>query len=159
MFTGMILAFALRFPGAANILAKMFGVIKRYWKVFAAVIIVVASWWWFTSWRDNLIETADKDGYDRRNAEVVAMIEAVNERERKTQSTLDRLTEAFSGLSTQREQAINITVRPRIERITNEVSIDPRYRECFVSDSVLDDLNAGRATVDQGIATTNPGGN
>lgn len=156
MFTGLLLSLALRYPGAANIVSKVFGFIKRHWKIVAGVILVIGAWWWFTSWRDNLVEAADAAGYSRAEIEYTAAINAANERELRTQSTLDKLAVAFGGLATQREQEINLTVRPRIERIINEVSVDPRYRECAVSDGVLIDLNAGRAAVDQSIAASNP---
>lgn len=154
--TGLLLAFALRFPGVSLALSRVFGVIKRYWKIFAVVLLALAAWWWFTSWRDNLIETTDAAAYARAEGEYTAAINAANAREAETQGRLDKMVIAFGSLATQREQEVNMIVQPMIERISNEVATDPRYRACAVSDGVFDDLNAGRSAVDASIAASNP---
>lgn len=149
MITSLALAFGLRFPRIAKFLSQ-------YWKLALALALAFGAWWWFTSWRDNLIETADRAGFSRAEQQYTAAVNAANERERLTQGRLDQMVVAFGALGEQREQAINLTVKPMTERITNEVATDPRYRECIVSSGVLDDLNAGRAAVNAGVAASNP---
>jgi len=149
MFSSLALAFAFRFPR----MAKFVG---QYWKLALALALAFGAWWWFTSWRDNLIDTADAAGFARAEQQYTEAVDDANERERLTQGRLDQMVIAFGALGEQREQAINLTVKPMTESITNEVETDPRYRECIVSSGVLDDLNAGRAAVNAGVAASNP---
>lgn len=154
---GFALYIATRFPRAADALHRIGQIVKRHWKIALAVIAVVGGIWWFTNWRGDLIATHDAAGYSRAQAEYSAAIDEANERERKTQGRLDQMVVAFNGLAAKREQAINLTVKPIIEGIRNEVASDPRYRECAVSGSMLDNLNAGRSVVDAGLDASDPG--
>jgi len=153
---GFALGFALKHPVAAQVIANIWGVVKRYWKVALALFVFVGAWIWFNSWKNDLIETADAAGFARAEAQYVEAVERANERERKTQATLDKLAAAFGPLAQMREQRVTLTVQPMIERIKNEVANDPRYRECAVSDGVLFDINAGRAAADASISASAP---
>lgn len=147
--TGFLMSLALRYPSAARLLQKT-------WKFLLGGAIVLALVFSFMWWKSNLESEHEQIGFDRAEAQFSQAIEEANERERKTQGRLDQMIVAFGALSQQREQAINLTVRPTIQRIENEISNDPRYAQCAVSDGVLDDLNAGRAAVDQGIRSSSP---
>lgn len=119
-------------------------------------IAAVAGFLAFNSWKNNLIEDADAAGFERARSAYQAAIEASNAREQQTQAKLDQMVVAFGHIATQREQAINLTVKPQIERIEREVANDPRYSECVASDGVLSEINAGRAAVDASVAASNP---
>jgi len=144
-----IAGFALKHP-------KLFGFLKRWGKWIALALVIAGSWWAFTSWRDNLIATADAAGFERAEKQYTDAVNAANAREQQTQGRLDQLQIAFGGLATAREQDITITTQPGIERITREVASNPRYRECVVSSGVLDELNAGRAAVNARVAASSP---
>lgn len=129
---------------------------KRLWKPALGATVAVVAVWGFVSWKSNLVDEADAAGFERARAAFQHAVEESNNRERQTQARLDQMVIAFGALGTQREQAINLTVRPQIERIQSEVASDPVYRSCAVSDGVLSDLQAGRATVDASLAASNP---
>lgn len=129
---------------------------KRFWKPALGAVVAIGAVWAFTAWKNDLVADADAAGFERARSAYQFQVEQANERERLTQGRLDQMNIAFGALGSQREQAINLTVKPQIERIQNEVATDPRYRSCLVSQRVLDDLQAGRASVDAGIASSNP---
>lgn len=118
--------------------------------------LVAVAWWQFTNWRDDLIKTADAAGFARAEAQYVEAVSRANERELRLQNQLDHMVLTYGALASEREQFVTLTLKPTIERIESEVAADPHYRECAVGDGVLDDLNAGRATVDRSIAASNP---
>lgn len=142
-------ALAMRFPKSAEFVSK-------YWKFAVGGVVVAAGVGGFLVWKGNLEDEHERIGFERAEQQYTAAVNAANERESATQGRLDQMVVAFNGLATQREQAINLTVRPIIEGMQNEVANDPRYRECAVSDGMLDQLNAGRAAVDQGIGSSTP---
>lgn len=142
-------ALAMRFPKAVKF-------VSRYGKYLAGAIIVGGAVISFNVWKGNLEDAHEQIGFERAERQYTDDVNAANERERKTQGRLDNMVVAFGGLATQREQAINLTVKPIIEGMQNEVANDPRYRECAVTGGMLDQLNAGRAAVDQGIAASTP---
>lgn len=146
---GFILALALRFP-------RFMSFFSRWWKLLLGVVLVVGAIWAFASWRDNLIDTADAAGFERARSAYQEAVEASNKREQLTQARLDQMSVAFGALSVNREQEINLTVKPLIERIKYEVSSDSRYRNCAVSDGVFNDLNTGRAAIDASVGASNP---
>ena len=137
-------------------LAPVWAVVKPFWKPVAIVVAVGAAWWGFTTWRDNLVEAAEKRGFAAAEAQFSAKVEAANKITEHDNTALNLMSTVVGALATQRTQAIDLKVTPQIERIQNEVASDPRYRDCRVSDSVLDAANAARAAVDAGIAASNP---
>ena len=137
-------------------LAPVWAVVKPFWKPVAIALAVGAAWWGFTTWRDNLVEAAEKRGFVTAEAQFKAQIEAANKITEHDNAALNLMGTVMGVLATQRTQAIDLKVTPQIERIQNEVASDPRYRDCRVSDGVLDAANAARADVDAGIATSNP---
>lgn len=149
------LSLALRFPAAAKFISNAWGFVRRNWKEIAAVLILIFAWFKFVGWRDDLVASADAAGFARAEKEYTAAVTAANERERRTQANIDKLSIAFDALGQNREQAVTLTVKPILERVTNEVANDLRYRECAVSDGVLFDINAGRSAADASIAASN----
>lgn len=137
-------------------LAPVWAVVKPFWKPAAIVVAVGAAWWGFTTWRDNLVEAAEKRGFATAEAQFKTQVEAANKITEHDNTALNLMSTVVGALATQRTQAIDLKVTPQIERIQNEVASDPRYRDCRVSDSVLDAANAARAAVDAGIAASNP---
>lgn len=130
--------------------------VKAYWKPVALVVAVGGAWWAVTSWRDNLIETADAAGYARAEEHYKGLVTAANARVAAQQVQIDQMNLNIGHMAAQRAQGISLSIAPHSERIEREVSTDPRYRQCAVSDGVRDDLNAARAAVDQRVAASNP---
>lgn len=137
-------------------LAPLWGAVKPLAKPIGIALAVGAAWWGFTTWRDNMIEAAERRGFASAQAQFQTKVEAANKIVEHDNTALALMGSIVGSLSQQRAQAIDIKVTPQIERIQNEVASDPRYRDCRVSDSVLDAANAARAAVDAGIAASNP---
>lgn len=138
-------------------LAPALAIVKPFWKPIAIVVAVGAAWWGFTTWRDNLIERAEGRGFARAEEQYKVAVAAADKIAAQDTSSMQLMGAMIGGLTAQRAQAIDVTVKPQTERIQNEVASDPRYRDCRVSDGVLDAANAARAAVDAGIAASNPG--
>lgn len=131
-------------------------VLSKVWKPVAIVAAVGAAWWAVTTWRDNLIAAAENRGFARAEQQFTVKVEAANAIATHDTNQMQLFAGMIGGLTAQRAQAIDLKIVPQTERIQNEVASDPRYRDCRVSDRVLDAANAARATVDAGIAASNP---
>lgn len=130
--------------------------VKRYWKPAAIVVAAGVAWWSFTSWRDNLVAAAEKRGFVAAEAQYRTAIEKANAVTQANNNAVQSFADAMGSLAAQRSQALNVSITPQIQRITDEVANDSRYRDCRVSDSVLDAANVARAAADAGIAASNP---
>lgn len=146
---GFIAGIALRYPRLTKFLA-------RFGKWIALALAIAGLVWAALSWFNGKIEAADQAGYARAEAQFAEQVRAANEQAAKDQARMDQMALTFGHLATQREQDITLKIEPQIERIEREVASDARYRECVVTDGVLNELNAGRATVNAGIAASNP---
>lgn len=140
----------------APFLAPVVAFVKPFAKPLAIAVAIGAAWWGFTTWRDNLVEKAELRGFGRAEEQYKAKVEAANKITEHDNVSMQLMGTVVGALATQRTQAIDLKVTPQIERIKNEVASDPRYRDCRVSDSVLDAANAARAAVDAGIRASNP---
>ncbi len=110
----------------------------------------------FVHWKSGVEAAAHKAGFNQAEAQYTDALVKANEEAAADRSRLDQMVTAFGHISNTREQSITLQLKPNLERIQNEVSTNPVYRDCAVGDRVLDDLQAGRATVDAGIAASNP---
>jgi hypothetical protein len=145
------------FPGAltgALAVAKPF--IKTWWKPVAIGVAVFAAWWAFDSWRDNLVEAAEKRGFARAEQQYKAAVDKANAVTAGNNKAIDAFASVIGSLTSQRGQDLHLSISPQTQRITDEVASDDRYRDCRVSDSVLDAANTARSAVDASIAASNP---
>jgi len=137
-------------------LVPVAGFLKKHWQIAVVVIAVVGGFVLFQHWIDNKVEAAEKKGFANAQAQFQAKVDAANKIAASDTQTMQLIGSTLGSLTAQRSQAIDLKVTPQIERIQNEVASDPRYRDCRVSDSVLDAANAARSAVDAGIAASNP---
>lgn len=137
-------------------LSPVLAVVKPFWKPVAAALVIGAVWWGFTTWRDNLVDSAEKRGFTRAEEQYKVLVTAANKIVETDNSTLQLMAATLNGLAAQRQQAIDLKVTPQLERIQNEVASDERYRDCRVSDGVLNAANAARSAVDADISASNP---
>lgn len=144
------------FPAIAGAveIAKPF--IKTWWKPIVVGVTLVAAWWAFDNWRDNLVEAAEKRGFKNAEQQYKAAIEKANAVTGANNQAIEAFASVIGGLTAQRSQDLNVSISPQTQRITDEVASDDRYRDCRVSDSVLDAANSARSAVDASIAASNP---
>ncbi|SFJ51508.1 hypothetical protein SAMN03159338_1626 [Sphingomonas sp. NFR04] len=122
----------------------------------AAIAVVAAAWWGFSSWRENLVESADARGFARAEELYKAQVEAANKVAEHDTNQMDRMALVLGALTQNRTQELRVNLAPAQERMKNEVAADPRYRECVVTDGMLANINAQRAAVDAAVAASNP---
>ena len=130
---------------------------RRYFVIGGIALALAGGFVAFEMWKSNLIETATKAGFGQAEAQYKAEVEAADKIAARDQKLLDGFSTAFGGLASARAQAITLKVQPIIEGMKNEIASDPRYRDCVVSDGVLDSINSARSTVNAGIDASAPG--
>lgn len=130
------------------------------WKLIGGLVVVavllVGAIWAFNAWKDNLVSEAEARGFSRAEAQYKAAVEAANRIAQRDQRQMELMTATFGRLAQQRVQDVQLTVQPRIQRIRDEVAVNPIFRDCRVTDRVFNEINAARSTIDASIAATNP---
>lgn len=135
------------------------GLARFYWKELLVATVAVSAIVSFFVWKDNIEDAAYEKGYSTAETEFTKRVNEANRKEQETQTRLDQMTIAFDGLTRQREQAINLTVRPIIEDIQDEIQNNPDYAECVVTSGMLDNLNSGRSAINASIDSSNTAAN
>jgi hypothetical protein len=130
--------------------------VAKLWKPAAIGIIAIGAFWAFDSWRDNLVDAADARGFARAEQQYKAAVQAADERAAADTRAIQTFADTIGSLTNQRQQALSVSITPQTQRITDEVASDSRYRDCSVSDGVLNAANAARAAADASIASSNP---
>ncbi|MEE3154570.1 MAG: hypothetical protein VX309_03490 [Pseudomonadota bacterium] len=130
--------------------------VKALGFTLGAALLAGGAYWAFDTWRDNLVEAADKAGYERAEQEFTAAIEAKNEQIEASNARLDQMGIAIGHVAAAKAQSVNLQLQPRIERVDNEVAENPMYERCAVSPGVLDDINAGRSGINREIDPGDP---
>lgn len=125
--------------------AKTFGI------GIGALALAGGAYWAFDTWRDNLIEAADAAGYERSVDERREVIREKNKKIAQLQGRVNQMNTAFGIQAAAKTQAVTIKLEPIKESIREEVSQDPVYQRCVVTDGVLDNLNAGRSSINEAL--------
>lgn len=151
---GFMLAMALRFPKASAFVVKHR---KALLTGAAAILIGGAALFAFTSWRSDLIKDARAEGRAAAEQEFAAERAKLDAQIKTDNEALAQMSVNLGKLADGRVTQVIRTTAPTIERVTREVYTDPRYSDCAVSGSVLDDLNQARDAVDRTVAASAPG--
>lgn len=153
--TGFLLSLALRFPRIAA-----FGLKHRkvMLKILAAGVAVVAIGTAFVFWRNDLVAESKAAGYASAQVEFAQERIKLNAQIQTDNDVMAGMSVAINNLAGRNVANVIHTTAPTIERVTREVYTDPRYRDCTVSDGVLNDLNAARNAIDGISAASAPGG-
>ena len=91
------------------------------WKLIGGLVVIVglvAAIWAFNAWKDNLVSEADAAGFARAETQYKAAVEAANRIAQRDQRQMELMTVTFGGLAERRVQDVQLTVQPRIERIS-----------------------------------------
>ncbi len=126
-------------------------------KVVGVALLIGGAVWAFNAWKADLISDAEKAGFADAEKQFTAKIEAANRIIETDNQRLQVMAGAFGALATIREQGVSLQISPITERVTNEVANDPRYRDCRVSDGVLNDIQAARSAGDAAVAAAAAG--
>lgn len=146
---GLAASLALRFPKLASFLQRY----GKYLAIIGAVVGVYLAGSWYLERRDTANFNA---GFSKAEVQFAAAVAAANAKAAETQRNLDLTQQRFAFLSEGRAQDIRLVTQPHIERITREVQSNPVYRQCVLTDGVLDATNAAGAAVNSRIAASQP---
>lgn len=138
-------------------LAKGFLSANKY--IIMAALLVAASVYGYykvNSYLDDRDEQNQQVGYQLAEKEFTDAVNAANKVVEEKNTQLAAMNIAFDKLAEQRTADVNIAFDPIIRSITDEIAQDPIYRTCVVSDSVRNNINAGRASVNEAIDATTP---
>ena len=141
--------FAMRHP-------KLAAFAKRFWKVGLGIALAIAAYFAFTTWLHHRDAANVHKGFAQAEQQYTDAVNAANALAAKDQKALDQLQQRFNLLAVNREQDIKLTIQPNLERIEREVSENPVYRQCALTDGVWNDLETTRSAVNAGIAPRKP---
>jgi hypothetical protein len=151
---GPIAGLALRFPVAA---AKALGVgkfLKAHWKetlIGLALVGTVAGGYFYVQ---HVKHEAYASGFTAAENQAKAQVVEANKRAAYDNTQLQLLQQRYAALSTSRQQQVKIVTQTKIERIHDEVQSNPVYRQCSVTDGVLDNLQDLVAAVNASIGSS-----
>lgn len=146
---GFAMAFALRYPRLAEFLRK--AAPKIALAVVIATLIGAA-----VAWHNGQLSAARDAGFKSAEAQYSAKVAEANERAAAMSIELRDMASIMASRTAARERELDAKLHPIKERVIHEVSTDPRYSECAVSDRVFDDLQAQRSSVNASIIASNP---
>jgi hypothetical protein len=151
---GPIAGLALRFPGAAKFLFGCGKFFKKNWKQVLVGLAIVAACVSAYTYVKHVEKVSYANGFGAAQAQARAQVEAANKRADADNTQLKLLQQRYAALSVQRQQQVKIVTQTKIERIHDEVQSNPVYRQCALTDGVLDDLQAVAAAVNSSIGSS-----
>lgn len=125
-------------------------------KVVGVALLLGGAVWAFNAWKADLIADAEKVGFADAEKQYKAEIDAANRIIAADNQNLQLMAGAFGALASIREQGVSVQIAPIAERVTHEVANNPVYRDCRVTDGMLDNIQAARAAGDAAIAAAAP---
>lgn len=137
--------------------AKSFVSANKY-IIMAAVLVAGAGYTYYKvdKYLDDRDERNQQIGYDKAEGEFQEAVRLANAEVEEKNTQLAAMNISFDKLAEQRTAEVEVKFEPIIRSITNEVTQDPVYRTCVVSDSVRNNINSGRSTVNEAIDSSTP---
>lgn len=130
--------------------------VKKLWKPVGLLLLAGVALWGFLAWKDNLKDEAWAAGFAEAEAQFQVKVAVANTKVAEKQNSINQFAGIFEMMANKEIADVNVKVQPILKEVQDEVAQNPLYSDCRVSDGMLDRLNAGRATVDKAIGSTNP---
>jgi hypothetical protein len=124
---------------------------------FGGVALLVAGVIFGTHmWLDHRDSVAFQRGVDSKTAEVAQAVTRANDNARLLEQAMGSMSNAIGGRANAQQAALTVKLEPLVKELTNAINSDPNAR-CALSDGVRGAIKDQRATVNAGIAASDPG--
>lgn len=131
-------------------------IVKRWWKPAAIALAAGAIIFVGVRWYNGVKLEAYNEGVRVTSLQYQAKVTAANQRAQQNEQLMLKFADKVGSNTGKSLETLNVKFDPIIRNVHDEVSKNPVYRTCVLTDGVWQSLQSGRAAVNAGISASNP---